>query len=99
MDSFNLIEKFGDRLGMMLERNPDGAYHFEIDGRAFDHGDARSIASASASRQAYRSAGSSENVRMSFTSDSGTGTSTPRSAAGNLEGHAPRKLHLKAIFF
>ena len=52
MDSFNLIEKFGDRFGMMLERNPDGAYHFEIDGRAFDHGDARSIASASASRQA-----------------------------------------------
>jgi hypothetical protein len=35
MDSFNLIEEFGRRLGMTLERNPDGDYHFEIDGRAF----------------------------------------------------------------
>ena len=35
MDNFKLIEKFGERLGMTLERNPDGAYLFEIDGRAF----------------------------------------------------------------
>jgi hypothetical protein len=35
MDSFNLIEKFGERLGMALERDPDGFYLFEIDGRAF----------------------------------------------------------------
>ena len=39
MDSFKLIEKFGERLGMALGRDPDGAYHFEIDGRAFSiHG-------------------------------------------------------------
>lgn len=35
MDSFKLIENFGERLGMALERNPDGAYLFEIDDRAF----------------------------------------------------------------
>ena len=35
MDSFNLIEMFGERLGMTLERNPDGVYRFETDGRAF----------------------------------------------------------------
>jgi hypothetical protein len=35
MDNFNLIEQFGKRLGMALERNPDGAYHFEIDERSF----------------------------------------------------------------
>ena len=35
MDSFNLIEMFGERLGMTLERNPDGVYQFETDGRAF----------------------------------------------------------------
>jgi hypothetical protein len=35
MDSFKLIEKFGERLGFSLERNPDGIYLFEIDGRAF----------------------------------------------------------------
>ena len=35
MDSFSLIEMFGERLGLMLERNPDGVYRFEIDGRAF----------------------------------------------------------------
>ena len=35
MDSFNLIEMFGGRLGMTLERNPDGVYRFETDDRAF----------------------------------------------------------------
>ena len=35
MDSFSLIEKFGERLGMALERSPDGVYRFEIDGRLF----------------------------------------------------------------
>ena len=35
MDSFRLIENFGERLGMTLDRNPDGAYLFEIDGRRF----------------------------------------------------------------
>lgn len=35
MDSFKLIEKFGERLGMALERNPNGDYLFEIDGLAF----------------------------------------------------------------
>jgi hypothetical protein len=35
MDSFNLIEKFGERLGMALEHDPNGSYNFEIDGRAF----------------------------------------------------------------
>ena len=35
MDSFRLIEDFGERLGMTLGRDPDGAYLFEIDGRAF----------------------------------------------------------------
>lgn len=35
MDSFRLIEKFGKRLGLMLERNKDGVYLFEIDGLTF----------------------------------------------------------------
>ena len=35
MDSFSLIEKFGERLGITIERNPNGAYFFEIDNRAF----------------------------------------------------------------
>ena len=35
MDSFKLIENFGERLGMTLGHNPDGVYLFEIDGRAF----------------------------------------------------------------
>ena len=35
MDNFKLIRHFGEQLGINLERNPDGAYLFEIDGRAF----------------------------------------------------------------
>ena len=35
MDSFRLIEKFGERLGMTLEHNKDGVYLFEIDDLAF----------------------------------------------------------------
>jgi hypothetical protein len=35
MDSFKLIENFGERLGMTLGHNPDGVYLFEIDGLAF----------------------------------------------------------------
>ena len=35
MDSFKLIENFGERLGMTLGHNPNGVYLFEIDGRAF----------------------------------------------------------------
>ena len=35
MDSFELIKSFGERLGITIERNPNGTYPFEIDGRAF----------------------------------------------------------------
>ena len=35
MDSYSLIEEFGERLGITLERNTDGVYLFEIDGRTF----------------------------------------------------------------
>lgn len=35
MDSFKLIENFGERLGITLGPNPDGVHLFEIDGLAF----------------------------------------------------------------
>ena len=35
MDNFKLIKYFGEQLGIDLDRNPDGAYAFEIDGLAF----------------------------------------------------------------
>ena len=35
MDNFKLIKYFGEQLGIDLDRNPDGAYAFEVDGLAF----------------------------------------------------------------
>ena len=35
MDNFKLIKYFGEQLGIDLDRNPDGAYSFEVDGLAF----------------------------------------------------------------
>ena len=35
MDNFKFIRHFGELIGINLERNPDDAYLFEIDGRAF----------------------------------------------------------------
>ena len=35
MDNFKLIKYFGEQLGLDLDRNPDGAYAFEVDGLAF----------------------------------------------------------------
>ena len=35
MDNFKLIRCFGERLGIDLDRNPDGIYAFEVDGLEF----------------------------------------------------------------